>query len=201
MPEQRDQYHHGNLRAEAIAAALALLANPSAAGFTMRAVADACGVAHRAIAAQFTDRAGLEAAVAATGFDRLYSLLANARNAPTFLRAFAGFAMAEPALYDLMMRQDYGMFGRDAHLRASADRVIARSIATLAPAADNPTSARRQVMRFWMLLHGGVTLHRSGILHARNDADFIEELLAIAALDGRPAPIAQPLSATERPDR
>lgn len=193
MAEQRDSYHHGNLRADAVAAALSLLASAPDASFTMRGVADACGVAHRAIAAQFVDRAGLEAAVAAVGYERLSDLLTDAGDTAGFLRIFAGFALANPALYALMMRQDYGAFDRHPALRANADRLIARSIATLAPTADNPTAARRQVMRFWMLLHGGVTLHRSGILHARDDAAFIDELLAIAASDTRPAALAQPL--------
>ena len=161
--------------------------------FTLRGVAERLDVAHRAVAARFGDRAGLAAAVAARGFDRLGQAIGASRDAESFLRAYASFALAHPALYDLMMRQPYPAFARDPALRAAADRMIAQSLAALAPQADNPTAARRQVMRFWMLVHGGVALHRSGILHGRDDAAFIAEMLAIAELDAAPAPLAQPL--------
>jgi AcrR family transcriptional regulator len=193
MPAPRDRYHHGDLRTAAVEAALAMIEGAGGREFTMRAVAETCGVAHRAVAAQFADRAGLEAAVAAAGFGQLCDQLADVGDTAGFLRTFTGFALANPALYDLMMRQPYPAFARDPALRAAADRMIAQSLAALAPQADNPTAARRQVMRFWMLVHGGVALHRSGILHGRDDAAFIAEMLAIAELDAAPAPLAQPL--------
>lgn len=193
MPAPRDRYHHGDLRTAGVEAALAMIEGAGGREFTMRAVAETCGVAHRAVAAQFADRAGLEAAVAAAGFGRLCDQLADVGDKAAFLRIFIGFALANPALYDLMMHQPYPAFARDPALRAAADRMIAQSVAALAPQADNATAARRQVMRFWMLVHGGVALHRSGILHGRDDSAFIAEMLVIAELDAAPARLAQPL--------
>lgn len=179
---KRESYHHGNLRAEAIEFALRLLAQQPKAPFSLRAVAVAAGVAHRAIAAQFGDRAGLEAAVAARGFELLCDGIAASADATGFITAYTRFALDQPALYDLMMQQGYGAFETVPELRAAADRTIAIALSRLAGSAIDPIEARRAVMRLWMLVHGGIALHRAGVLLDRNDAAFVQELLAIAGL-------------------
>ena len=45
---------------------------------------------------------------------------------------------------------------------------------------DDPDTQRRDVMRVWMLAHGGLALHRAGALKMRSDASFAEELMRIA---------------------
>jgi hypothetical protein len=80
------------------------------------------------------------------------------------------------------MRQSYTGFDGNPTLREAADQVIDIALTVLAPKADTTDQGRRTVMRIWMLAHGGVGLHRSGVLRTRSDAAFVEELLHIAGL-------------------
>lgn len=187
----REAYHHGSLAAAAVAEGLRLL--EAGEDLSMRAIARGVGVAHRALFNHFPDRAAFEAALSAHGFSRLAGALSGAPSPAAFLRAFVGFAFDQPALYDLMMRQPYAALETDPALRAAADQVIAVSLAILAPGATSADAGRRAVMRLWMLAHGGVSLHRSGVLRTRTDAAFTEELLAIAGLGPDLAADAQDL--------
>lgn len=174
----RDAYHHGNLAEAALEDGLRRL--EAGEDLSLRAVAREVGVAHRALFNHFPDRAAFEAALAARGFARLARALREAGSGRAFLEAYVGFALAHAALYDLMMSQSYAAFEGHGALRAAADEAIAASLARLAPHARDAEEGRRIVMRLWMLAHGGVGLHRSGVLRRRTDAAFTEELLRIA---------------------
>lgn len=182
MPEKRDSFRHGNLREAAIAHALTSLEKSPDEAISLRAVAAMAGVAHRAVAAQFGNKAGLEAAIAATGFEQLADAVAASQEARDFVKAYAGFAFSHPGLYNLLMRQSYAAFEGDPGLRAAANRMISVSIRVLAPDQADPVAARRRVMRQWMIVHGGLALHRSGVLRGRDDNAFVDELLAISGL-------------------
>jgi AcrR family transcriptional regulator len=192
----RDSYHHGGLKAAALAKAEELIEGQPA--FSLRALAEQLGVAHRALYNQFGDRAGLLAELSALGFDRLARAVLQTHSAADFVRAYACFALAQPQLYALMMRQTYAGFETVPALRAAADRMIAASLAVLAPEAPDADSGRRVVMRLWMLVHGGLSLHASGALRIRTDDSFITELLAIAGLAEAP-PSPQPLWSEGKP--
>jgi hypothetical protein len=81
-----------------------------------------------------------------------------------------------------MMRQSYEAFEGHPALRAAADKVIATSLKVLAPHAPDAEAGRRMVLRLWMMTHGGVSLHRAGVLRKRPDPAFVEELLKVAGL-------------------
>lgn len=190
---RRDRYHHGNIAEAAIAAALDLVEQDEGSGFSLRAVANRIGVAHRAVASHFGDKAGLEAALSAQGFDWLSDRMETVGAPAEFISEYARFALDHPALYDLMMRQGYDAFERHPVLRVAADRIIALALTKLAEPIADATARRRMVMRLWMLSHGGIALHRAGVLRGRNDDDFVAELLAIAGLGPAPIDILQPL--------
>lgn len=176
----RDAYHHGDLKAAAVAEAERLIElDPD---FSVRQLAGQLGVAHRALYNHFGDRAGLLAQLAAGGFRQLTAATAESDSPAGFITAYARFALARPRLYQLMMAQPYPAFEQEPDLRAAADRLIAVALAVLAPAASDAETGRRQVMRHWMLVHGGLALHGGGVLRGRDDAGFIAELLAIAGL-------------------
>lgn len=178
----RSAYHHGDLAAAAVDEALRLIAADPAAGFSLRALAEKLGVAHRALYNHFVDREALMAAVAARGFAGLAEALAAAPDAKAFLDAYVRFALAQPGLYDVMMARRYDQINARPDLRAAVDRVIAVALAALAtPGADEETR-RREVMRVWMLAHGGIGLQRAGMLRLRGDGEFAEEMLRIAGL-------------------
>lgn len=181
-PRERASYHHGAVREAALTEGLALLASDDPSALTLREVARRVGVAHHALYHHFADKAALERALAARGFDTLADEVAEVREPAGFIAAYAQFALANRPLYDLMMRQPYGAFESDPELRVAADRVITTSLRVLAPDAPDPETGRRTVMRSWMLAHGGLALHTMGVLRMRDDAAFVGELLRIAGL-------------------
>lgn len=111
---QRTAYHHGNLRAELIAAALELLRREGLAGLTLRATARAAGVSQAAPYKHFSDKNDLLAAVTATGFASLQRRCTQALGAAADARgglrelgkAYVLFALDEPAMFRLMFGAD-----------------------------------------------------------------------------------------------
>lgn len=179
---RRAAYHHGDLAAAAVEEALRLIAAEPSANFSLRTLAERLGVAHRALYNHFETREALLAAIAARGFARLAEALAAAQEPAAFLAAYVRFALAEPALYDVMTQRDYVQINAHAPLRAGVDRVIAIALGVLATPGRDEDTRRREVMRVWMLAHGGVGLHRAGMLRLRSDSEFAEEILRIAGL-------------------
>ena len=103
----RATYHHGDLAAAALDEALRLVEAVPAAQFSLRALAERLGVAHRALYNHFEAREDLLAATAARGFDHLADALADCSDPPAFLTTYAGFALAHPGLYAVMMARSY----------------------------------------------------------------------------------------------
>src|SRR5215831_15253503 len=64
-------YHHGDLRAALLQAAVGAIAEEGAAGMSLREVARRAGVSHTAAAYHFRDKRGLLTAVAADGYRML----------------------------------------------------------------------------------------------------------------------------------
>ena len=179
---RREAYHHGDLAAAALDAALELVAEDPSAGFSLRTLAEKLGVAHRALYNHFETREALLAALAARGFQQLAERLAPAPDPAAFLTAYVRFALDQPGLYAVMTGRHHAQINAVPALRAAVDRVIAVALDALAtPGADDDTR-RRQVMRAWMLAHGAIGLQRAGMLRMRSDEQFAAEVLQIAGL-------------------
>src|SRR5262245_44520834 len=105
---ERESFHHGDTKRAAVDAALALVVEHGKDAVTLRAVAQHIGVNHRALYRQYASREDLLFAVAERGFSRLADLLekiaqtGEESGAVALARTYAGFALAEPHLYDLM---------------------------------------------------------------------------------------------------
>lgn len=182
---RRAAYHHGDLASAALDAALEMVAEDPAAGFSLRQLAERLGVAHRALYNHFDTRETLLAALAARGFERLAAVLAPAPDPAAFLAAYVRFALAQPGLYAVMTGRTHEQINAVPALRGAVDRVIAAALAALAtPGADEETR-RREVMRVWMLAHGAIGLQRAGMLRLRREDDFVDEVLHIAGLSGQ----------------
>ena len=69
MPSSSTGYHHGDLRAACLRAAMELLEDDGAAGLSVRAVARRAGVSPGAPYRHYADRDALVSAVAAEGLD------------------------------------------------------------------------------------------------------------------------------------
>lgn len=179
---RRSGYHHGDLAAAAIDEALRLVESGEGTGFSLRALAERLGVAHRALYNHFATREALLAAIAARGFAQLAEALAPAPDPAAFLGAYVRFALARPGLYDVMTQRSYEQINATPDLRSAIDRVIAIALGVLAVPGTDEDTRRRAVMRVWMLAHGGIGLHRAGMLRLRSDSEFAEEILHIAGL-------------------
>lgn len=101
------RYHHGDLRTALIDTARAILANEQP--FSLRAVAAAVGVSPAATYRHFSDRSGLEAAIAAQGYAELHNQLKAASKDITAAAelwrlavAYAHWAVANRTIFHLM---------------------------------------------------------------------------------------------------
>lgn len=101
------RYHHGDLRTALIDTARAILANEQP--FSLRAVAAAVGVSPAATYRHFSDRSGLEAAIAAQGYAELHSQLKAASKDITAAAelwrlavAYVHWAVANRTIFHLM---------------------------------------------------------------------------------------------------
>jgi AcrR family transcriptional regulator len=128
MTVKRDQaqrrYHHGNLKVALLAAAETVLEREGLSGLSLRAAAREAGVSHAAPRNAVGDLAGLLAELAASGFDRLRAGMeaaaAGRPEAPldALGRCYVRFALAHPALFQLMFRQERLEAGRPALVAA-----------------------------------------------------------------------------------
>jgi AcrR family transcriptional regulator len=107
-------YHHGNLREELVSQGLAILESEGLGALTMREIARRLGVTQTAPLHHFPSKTALLAAIAAHGFRLLFDHRMGAlkdRRTPderlmAVLMAYVEFALAHPALYQLMHGQE-----------------------------------------------------------------------------------------------
>jgi len=159
-------YHHGDLRAALVTAALALLETGETAP-SLREVARAAGVSAMAPYRHFSDRAALLAAVADEGFAALRTRLLAADDAPDSRRAlvaqgraYVDFALAHSALFRLMFSREKAGGVPEGE---TAYTVLANRVAQLAP-----DRAEAATLAAWGLVHGLATLlldAKVGALH------------------------------------
>ncbi|MBX9797372.1 TetR/AcrR family transcriptional regulator [Sphingomonas sp.] len=161
----RPAYHHGELRAALIAAALRVLEGEGPQALSLRRLARETGVSAMAPYHHFAGRAELLAAVAAEGFRRLQAektgVLALAEHDPgaALVAGSAGyvaFVLANPNLYRLMKGADFADASASAELSAAVAapaESLRGLIRRLCPAdADAAIEAKGKVM--WGLAHG-----------------------------------------------
>ena len=189
----RPHYHHGDLRAALLDAALELVARDGAAAVTLRGVARAAGVSAMAPYHHFADRAALIAAVAVIGYDRLFdqklgALATAPGDARSALvagsRAYVAFILDNPELYRLMKGPEVADRAADPALAAAAARPgtkLAELIAALGPLTV-PTGTASEML--WAFVHGLGLLGIDGYLRASDAVLATAEAGAAALLDG-----------------
>jgi AcrR family transcriptional regulator len=107
-------YHHGDLRASLLAAALELIREVGAEGFTLREVARRSGVSHTAPYRHFRDKEDLTAAIAEEGFAGLAKEMVRAGKSEGSARerlvaggrAYVAFALKRQEHFKVMFATD-----------------------------------------------------------------------------------------------
>src|SRR5215472_6420595 len=140
-------YHHGNLREALLQAALDLIAQKGAAGFTFADAARMAGVSPAAPYRHFRDRDELLSSIAQRGFEQFEALLTTAWDdgrpdtVTAFERvgkAYLAFAREEPAYYSAMFESGLPADANPTLMAASERafaviRAAAERLAALAP--------------------------------------------------------------------
>ena len=181
-------YHHGNLRAELIAAAEHILEESGVAGFSLRAAARRCGVSPAAPAHHFGDARGLLTAVAARGFERLAQCLEaggeDAAGGDRVTRigwAYVRFARDNPGVFAIMWSADHLDRGDDAYLQAGrrAFNVLERAVTGREVlTATGPRLPQATTIAAWAMAHGLARLALDGALDTASD-ELLREVLSL----------------------
>lgn len=167
-------YHHGDLRAALLGAAMRMLED--GVSFSLRALARQAGVSQTAPYRHFACREALEIAVATEGFADLKADLVGERGIPEtatelveFAVMYVDFALRRPALFRLMFGNECS--GGDAALIDAADEL--RGLLLLALANVFPGSDRDALATAcWALVHGLAFLCLTGKLE-RADPELV----------------------------
>jgi AcrR family transcriptional regulator len=148
-------YHHGDLRAALLRAAVGSIADGGPAALSLRRVAGRAGVSHTAAAYHFGDKAGLLTAVAVEGYRRLGDELEAARRG-SFLDvgvAYVNFAVTNRAYFEVMFRPELHHRGDDDLLKARA-----RTAEILYGTKTPTTQQLADGVAAWAIVHGLATL-------------------------------------------
>tara|TARA_E500000318_G_scaffold80646_1_gene75858 strand:+ start:60 stop:674 length:615 start_codon:yes stop_codon:yes gene_type:complete len=176
------KYHHGEVRETAVSAALALIEADGPDALTMRALAKAVGVDHRALYRHYPDRDAVLAEVAAEGYRQLLSdqsARCVGSDAPlkTAFEAYVHFALDRPHLHGLMLSRSRNSI--EAHtklneaVQAELDQLMVWSrLALEAAPGERETDARDLVFAALAAAYGLVTLAGSASLTPRSPGDL-----------------------------
>ena len=169
-------YHHGNLKEALLQAALGLIAEKGAAGFTFADAARMAGVSPAAPYRHFRDRDELLSSIAQRGFEQFESALTAAWDdgRPDTLTAFERvgkaylkFAREEPAFYSAMFESGLPV-DVNPTLQAASERAFgiiraaAERLAALAPPGTPRPPAMMMALHIWSMSHGVASLFARG---------------------------------------
>jgi AcrR family transcriptional regulator len=172
-------YHHGNLKEALLQAALNLIAQKGAAGFTFADAARMAGVSPAAPYRHFRDRDELLSSIAQRGFEQFEALLTQAWDdgrpdtVTAFERvgkAYLAFAREEPAFYSAMFES-----GLPVDLNPTL-------LAALAPPGMPRPPATMMALHIWSMSHGVASLFGRGDAARRKLPMTPEELLEAEVL-------------------
>lgn len=161
-------YHHGDLPAALVRAALELLEEGGATELSLRGVARRAGVAPSAPYRHYPDRDALLSAVAAVGYRELAEQLAAAHPSPStpadlaaVAVAYVEFALQRPALFRVMFG---GPCDRDSSERAAATAAVSAYVGGIVERAFPQGDKEALSTAIWALVHGLAFLHLDGKL-------------------------------------
>ncbi|HJL16280.1 MAG TPA: TetR/AcrR family transcriptional regulator [Sandaracinaceae bacterium LLY-WYZ-13_1] len=181
-----DRYHHGDLRAALLEAAVEVLRERGVQGASLRECARRAGVSHAAPYRHFESKDALLTAVAGQGFAWLHAAGAAAMEGVSDPRdrldaygvAYVRFAMEHPEHFRVMFTSELPEGMTDATDQAAADAAFellrAQAAAVVGPGEDDEVAA----LAFWSLVHGLSLL----ILDGRVPAERVRTSAQVEAL-------------------
>jgi AcrR family transcriptional regulator len=184
-------YHHGNLKEALLQAALNLIAQKGAAGFTFADAARMAGVSPAAPYRHFRDRDELLSSIAQRGFEQFEAALTSAWDdgrpdtVTAFERvgkAYLAFARDEPAFYSAMFESGLPADANPTLMAASERafgilRAAAERLAALAPPGTPRPPALMMALHIWSMAHGIASLFARGDAARRKLPMSPDELL------------------------
>jgi AcrR family transcriptional regulator len=182
MPTANATYHHGDLRAACLVAALELLEEGGATALSLRAVARRAGVSPAAPYRHYADREALVSAVAAVGYRELAERLAAAHPAPSTPEqlasvgvAYVQFALEQPALFRMMFGEPCD---RDNDERVAATAAVSHYLREIVARCFPQADAEALAPAIWALVHGLAFLHLDGKLDAPTPSAVADQVTA-----------------------
>jgi len=165
-------YHHGDLRAALIKAGLGLLASQSADSLSLREIARKVGVSPTAVYRHFPNKQSLLYALCELAANGLYAAQDAAMKAAgggmagfaATGRAYVRFALANPALFRLLMTTKpptETLDPDDTHVYA-AMRLLRSNVASILPAGAPPELHHAVATMAWSQVHGMAMLMLDG---------------------------------------
>jgi AcrR family transcriptional regulator len=175
-------YHHGDLRAECVRAAVELLEESGETALSLRAVARRAGVSPAAPYRHYADREALVSAVAAVGYRELAGRLAAAHPSPSTPKqlasvavAYVQFALDRPALFRIMFGEPCD---RDNDERVAATATVSLYVRGIVERAFPDADAEALATAIWALVHGLAFLHLDGKLDATTPSAVADRVTA-----------------------
>ena len=171
-------YHHGDLPAALVRAAMELLEEGGETALSLRAVARRAGVSPSAPYRHYADREELVSAVAAVGYRELAERLAAAHPSPSTPEqlasvaiAYVQFALERPALFRIMFGEPCD---HDNDERVAATAAVSLYVRQIVERAFPDADADPLGTAIWALVHGLAFLHLDGKL-AASDPSVVAE--------------------------
>jgi AcrR family transcriptional regulator len=175
-------YHHGDLRAALVRAAIELLEESGETELSLRAVARRAGVSPAAPYRHYADREALVSAVAAVGYGELAERLAAAHPSPStpdelasVAVAYVLFALERPTLFRIMFGEPCD---RDSDERVAATAAVALYVHGIVERTFPRADAEALATAIWALVHGLAFLHLDGKLDAPSPAVVADRITA-----------------------
>ena len=176
-PSHPKDYHHGDLAATLVAAAIVLLSKKGIAGLSLRAAARKAGVSAMAPYRHFADKEALLAAVAEHGFGLFARALRGAgqSGADPFARlrargvAYVRFALDHPELFRLMFGPEIADKKKYPGLAAAGQDALGALAETIEPCMPGIEAWNRDdvALASWSAMHGLAALMVDGRLGDR----------------------------------
>jgi AcrR family transcriptional regulator len=175
-------YHHGNLRAALVGAAMELLEESGETALSLRAAARRAGVSPAAPYRHYADREALVSAVASVGYRELAQRLAAAHPSPSTPEqlasvaiAYVQFALERPALFRIMFGEPCD---HDNDERVAATAAVSAYVRSIAQRTFPQADAEAMATAIWALVHGLAFLHLDGKLDGTAPAAVGERVTA-----------------------